>query len=229
MSQQSLDDGFLNRLTLVRAGKAGPRQHNPARLAPPPTLIAALVDAYEVSQPSGDLAGGAARIAGAAPRIQFATWADVDAQAAIVRVEAWEDEAADVGRRGVAGRAAEQTQKIATLRALSRCPSAPTVTAEDVDWAFEMVRSSIETIEAGARDMMAGSDFEALVNAVERAICVAGEKGLPRSHLVRAKGVSKADDRLVDAAIKRLRTAERIIELNPSRWRWRREDERVED
>jgi len=231
MSQQSLDDGFLNRLTLVRAGKPGPRQHDPARLCPPPALLEALIGAYESSQPSGDLAGGAARIASAAPRIQFATWADDEARCAIADVELWEDNAADAGRRGVAGRAAEQTQKIATLRALSRSPSAPTVTAEDIEWAFEMVRASIETIEAGAREMMAGSDFEALVQAVERAIIVKGHVGLAWSELLRAKGVRKVEDRFVEAAIKRLEATYRIWRIGPAgkRFRYRRQDERVDD
>jgi len=227
MSQQNLEDGFLNRLTVVRGGRAGPRQRDPARLTPPQALIDSLRTSFEASQPSGNLAGTATRDPYTAPSIRFAEWGE-GGVAALEVVEAWEDDAREAGRHGVAGRAAEQTLKIATLRALARCPNEPAVAAEDVRWAFEMVRASIETIEAGAREMMAGSDFEALVQAVERAIYATKEKGLPRSHLVRAKGVSKADDRLVDAAIRRLIIAERIIELNPSRWRWRREDERTD-
>jgi len=229
MCQATLDDGFLNRLTVIRAGQAGDRQRDPARLTPPPPLIEALRAAYEASGPAGNLAGAAARNASAVPHIRFAQWADEGAVAAIEAVEAWEDNATDSGRRGVAGRAAEQTQKIATLRALAREPGAPRVTAEDVRWAFTMVESSIEAIDAGAREMMAGSEFEALCQAIERAVVVAGEAGLAWSHLVRAKGVSRADDRMVDAAVKRLETAERVWRIGPGgrRLRARREDERV--
>lgn len=230
MSSATLDDGFLNRLTVVRAGNAGERQRDPARLTPPAALLDALRAAADVSS-SGNLSGATSRDATAKPNMRFAEWADDAAVEAIEAVERYEDDAADEGRRGVAGRAAEQVQKIATLRALARNPSSPAVAAADVRWAFEMVRASINAIETGARDMMAGSDFEALVQAVERAVAVAGDDGLKWSYLVRAKGVSKADDRLVDAAVKRLETAERVWRIGPGgkRLRIRRPDERLPD
>lgn len=229
MSSATLDDGFLNRLTVVRAGNAGDRQRDPARLIPPAKLIDAIRDAYELSSPVGNLTGVTSRDPAAKPAMSFARWADDAAIDAIEQVERYEDEAADAGRRGVAGRAAEQVQKIATLRALAREPASPAVTASDVRWAFEMVRASINAIETGAQEMMAGSDFEALVQAVERAVTLAGAEGLKWSYLVRAKGVSKADDRLVEAAVKRLETAERVWRIGPGgkRLRIRRPDERV--
>ena len=210
MTEENLDDGFLNRLTLYRAAKAGARQRDPARLTPPPALVAAIRSAYAASAPSGNLAGLAERMAVAAPSIRFARWADDDAIAEIETVEAWEDEAVEGGRKGAAGRTAEQTLKIATIRALARHPADPAVTAADILWAFSIVRTSIETIEDGARSMMSGSQFEALVNAVEAAARKAGEKGIPWSHLVKAKGVSKCDDRQVEAAVKRLEIAELV-------------------
>jgi hypothetical protein len=230
MSQQTLDDGFLNRLTVVRAGKAGARQRDPARMTPPPALIEAMRSAYEASVAPGNLNGAAARLANATPVIRFARWADDAAIAAIETVESWEDAASEAGRRGVAGRAAEQTQKIATIRALARDPSDPALTAEDVQWAFEMVRASIETIEAGAREMMAGSEFEEILNDVERAVTGAGEAGIKWSDLLRAKGVGKRDDRAVEAAVKRLEATERVWVVlggrGGRRVRCRRSDER---
>ncbi len=235
MSQQTLDDGFLNRLTVVRAGKAGARQRDPARMTPPPALIDAMRDAYEASSTTGNLAGAATRLASATPAIRFARWADDDAIAAIEIVEAWEDDASEAGRRGVAGRAAEQTQKIATIRALARDPSDPAVTADDVRWAFEVVRASIETIEAGAREMMASSDFERLVQACRRAINEAGREGITKRTLFRAKGVKgyKAPD--ITAALDRLKDlreiASEIATPGPAggrpgqRYRMLREDE----
>jgi len=230
MSQSTLDDGFLNRLTVVRAGATGDRQRDPARLTPPAALLDALREAYEASQPTGNLTEAVARNSGAVPPMSFARWADDAAIAEIERVEAWEDAATDAGRRGVAGRTAEQVQKIATLRALSRSPSDPTVEAGDVVWAFAMVEASILEIERGARENMSGSDFEALVNSVERATIQAGEAGIARSHLVRSKGVSKFEDRMVEAAIKRLEVAQRIWCVGPAgkRLRIRRADERVD-
>jgi len=232
MSQQTLDDGFLNRLTVVRAGIAGARQRDPARLSPPPALVEALRAVSEAATAAGNLSGAASRMANAAPPMQFARWADDAAIAAIETVEAWEDDAADAGRRGVAGRAAEQTQKIATLRALSRNPADPAVTATDIQWAFEVVRTSIATIEAGAREMMAGSEFEEIVKDVERAVIAAGDEGIKWSDLLRAKGVSKRDDRAVEAAVKRLEAVEKVWVIiggrGGRRVRCRRPDERGE-
>jgi len=231
MTQENLDDGFLNRLTVIRAGRAGERQRDPSRLTPPPALLDALRAAFEASQPEGNLAGAAARDASMMPHVQFARWADDDALRAIEAVEAWEDDASDAGRRGVAGRAAEQVQKIATLRALSRRPADPAIGADDIRWAFAMVEASIAEIERGARENMAGSDFEALVNAVERAVITAGDEGIAWSHLVQRKGVSKADDRLLEAAVKRLEVSERIwrIGAGGKRLKVRRPDERRDD
>jgi hypothetical protein len=230
MSQQTLEDGFLNRLTLIRAGAAGPRQRDPARLDPPAELITAIQEAYSASA-GGDLAEAKSRCANSQPNFRFARWADEDAERALEEVEAWEDAAGDEGRRGVTGRAAEQTQKIATIRALFRNPADPAVTAEDIQWAFAAVKSSIGLIEEGARAMMAGSEFEALCNAIMVAVEKAGPTGLPMSYLVRAKGVAKHDPRMVDSALKRLSQAERIF-LNVGRGnrvRVRRDDEKIED
>lgn len=217
MSQQTLEDGFLNRITVIRAGAAGPRQRDHARLEPPADLVKRLQDAYSASGPAGDLVEAKTRSASVAPTFRFARWADDDALRAIEEVEAWEDAATDAGRRGVCGRAAEQTQKIATIRALFRDPADPAVTAEDVRWAFAMVRASIEAIEEGARSMMAGSEFETLCNAIEAAAGKAGPMGLPYSYLLRAKGVSKHDDRMVESALKRLSQIGRIyVDLGPT-------------
>lgn len=216
MSQQTLDDGFLNRLTVIRTGAAGPRQRDPARLEPPAELVKRLQDAYGASA-AGDIAEAKSRVATVAPKIRCARWADQSAIAALEEVEAWEDAAADEGRRGVCGRAAEQTQKIATIRALFRDPANPAVTEQDVQWAFDMVKRSIAAIEEGARAMMAGSEFEMLCNAIEAAVGKAGPMGLPNSYLLRAKGVSKHDDRMVESALKRLSQIGRIyVDVGPT-------------
>lgn len=228
MSQQTLEDGFLNRITAIGAGPAGERQRDPSRLNPPAGLIEALQGAYATSV-GGNIAEAKRRAAGAEPNFRFARWADADAERAMGEVENWEDVAVEAGRRGVAGRAAEQTQKIATIRALSREPSNPRVTAEDVQWAFDMVKRSIEVIEDGARAMMAGSDFEKLCNDVMAALEKAGAKGLPMSVLLRAKGVAKFRQRDVEDALQRLVHTHRIFRNapNPGRVRMCLEGERI--
>lgn len=201
MSQAALEDGFLNRLTVVRGGKAGERQRDPARLTPPKGLLDAIRAARA---PVGGNLVGAPDDGTTLPDIRFARWVDEAAVDALAAVEAWEDDARDSGRAGVAGRAAEHVQKVATLRALSRSHVDPAVSEADIAWAWEFVRTSIETIEVGAREMMAGSDFEMLVQAVERAALEAGPDGLQWSKLLERRGVGKHMPRMVEAAVERL-------------------------
>lgn len=191
MTETTLEDGMLNRLTLVIGGAPGARQKDPSRLVPPAGLLGAIKAACEASN-SGNLADSISRDPSAPQAIRCVPWADAAAEAAIEAVEAWEDDARDAGRSGICGRAAEQTQKVATLRALARSPAAPAVTAEDVGWAWSFVRASMRALENGARTFMAGSDHEALVKAMERAIQKGGSAGVTNSELNRAAGVSRA-------------------------------------
>jgi hypothetical protein len=203
MTDSTLEDGMLNRLTLVVGGAPGARQKDPARLTAPPSLLDAIRAAYDGSN-SGNLSGARSRDAGAPQNIRCVPWADGAAEAAIEAVEGWEDEARDAGRAGICGRAAEQTQKVATLRALARNPARPTVTAEDVEWAWAFVRESIRALEDGARQFMASSAFEELVKTIEREVTRVGYAGMPFSKLTEVKGVAKAEPRMVEAALTRL-------------------------
>ncbi len=53
------------------------------------------------------------------------------------------------------GRAAENTIRIATLRAISRCPSEPAVSVDDVAWGWAIVKTSIDTIRSGVAQGLA--------------------------------------------------------------------------
>jgi hypothetical protein len=205
MTESTLEDGMLNRLTLVVGGRPGARQRDPERLTPSTRLLDAMKAACEASSSPGNLTPSRAREASVPQNIRFVPWADAEAEAAIEAIEAWEDDARDHGRNGICGRAAEQTQKIATLRALARAPGAPSVQAEDVAWAWAFVHTSIQALERGAREHMASSAFEELVKAIEREVQKAGPKGLPYSRLLETKGVAKAEPRIVKAAIERLK------------------------
>jgi hypothetical protein len=204
MTETTLEDGTLNRLTVFVGGRPGARQKDPARLTPPAALVERIKTAYEAAGPTGNLAGDRSRDAYAPQPMRFVPWADSAAEAAIEAIEAWEDDARDAGRGGVCGRAAEQTQKIATIRALARNATAPAITAEDVAWAWGIVRASIAEIERGAADNMAGSEFETALKKIERAVLAAGPDGVARSVLKRRKGISQYEDRIFDAVVRRL-------------------------
>ena len=90
----------------------------------------------------------------------------------------------------LAGRAAENTIRLATLRTISRAPAAPAVSLEDVEWGWAIVHSSIKLIEDGTRQHMAASPAEALRKAVLAAIDGAPGKTLTYSKLLEKRGVS---------------------------------------
>jgi hypothetical protein len=140
------------------------------------------------------------------PIVHTARWADDAAEDALYVIEQWASEvSASKETEGlIVNRAGEQTMKLATIRALSRQPSDPAVTAKDIEWGFGVVRRSHETIKRDAERYMSGSAFEALVKAIEDHVRKAGPDGLKRAVLLRRGGVSQAPTRDVDAALKRL-------------------------
>jgi predicted transcriptional regulator len=76
---------------------------------------------------------------------------------------------------------------------------------------------------------MAGSQFEELCKAILSALRRTKDGSLPQSKLVAAKGVSKADDRMVKQALERLTVAGHIytpsVEGKGVRVRLKPEDE----
>lgn len=210
LTEANLADGFINRLIVVEGGKPGARNLDPARLALPPLLADELKAAFEAAG-AGNLAGATSRLASTRPTMQTVPWADEAAMLAWLRITDWEDDARDAGREGITGRAAANTQVVATIRALSRDAKMPAVSAEDIAWAWSFVLASIETVERGARENMAGSEFESLVKAIEAAVTKAGANGLPRSVLLRQRGVGKHLPQMVDAALKRLEETDVIF------------------
>lgn len=214
-----LNDGTLNRFTLFVGGKPGPRQRDPARLNVPADLVDRVRAAYAASGAGGDMAETGYRSAGMKPAMRCVRWAGPDAEAAFIEIEEWQDVAEERGLKGLAGRAAEQSVKIATIRAAFRDPKAPEVTADDLAWAFAVVHKSIRDLEAGVRANMASNELGMVLNAVQRAIVGAGQRGISRTDLLRAAGVRHADERLVKTALERLQATEVIYEpaLRPGR------------
>lgn len=210
LTEANISDGFINRLVVVQGGKAGELNLDNTRMTVPTALSKALTSAYDLSS-AGNLAPSTARDALSRPKMRHVPWAADGAERAWLEIWQWQIEAEDAGRAGFTGRAAANALVVATLRALARDPAMPAVAIGDVSWAWEFVRASIETIERGARENMSGSDFEQLVKAIEAAVIKAGVEGLPRSVLLRARGVSRHTPQMVDAAIKRLEDTEAVF------------------
>ena len=193
LSEASVADGFLNRFMFITA--APPEgEIIPPKLdyetKPPSSLLDALSTARS-SFPAGRLPG--------APKfvVPMEGGQDGEAYRRWGQVFVWQQSV----QSDLAGRAAENTIRLATIRAISRDPASPAVSVEDVEWGWAIVHSSIRLIESGIREHMAASPAEALRKAIIAAV-KAAPAGLAYSKLVVRKGVSGANSReLADALI----------------------------
>jgi len=207
LSDESFRDGFLARLIVVDATVKPPRGNPPALLITPASLITAVkktADAFP--WPPGNLPAIKWKSALARPSLVTVPWESNEAESQWLTIEDWQAEQVEEhgAQDGIIGRAAENTIKLATVRAISRNPANARVTTADLDWGYAVVQRSLDSLDAGAGAHVAGSPFEELCKAILRALRATKEAGLPRSVLLRARGVSKANDRDVKAALDRL-------------------------
>jgi len=213
ISASSLSDGFLARLLVVSAHERGQKQKTPPTFITPPSLVAfvkSLPDKFPAL--TGNLSKATWRDPLKRPAIYAVPWDDSEAERVFDEVEDWQVSSTDEdpGKHGIVGRAAEQTQKLATLRAISRDPAAPRVTAEDIQWGYALVQRSLDNLDMGIARHMAGSQFESLWKAVLAAVVAAGNAGIPLSKLIVRKGVSSATPHEQEAALKYLQQSRQI-------------------
>ncbi|MEZ2132487.1 MULTISPECIES: bifunctional DNA primase/polymerase [unclassified Sinorhizobium] len=207
ITEESLTDGFVARLVVAEPTVRPERHTAPPILVTPVSLITAIKKCRDDFPKSGsDLAQAAWRQATQRPSLHTVPWEDAEAEKRWTDIEDWQiAEIEDNGAsEGIVGRTAEQTIKLATIRAISRNPSSPCVSIDDVEWGHAIVQASLTSINRGVEEYMAGSQFEELCKAILAALRASKDKSLPQSQLVRKRGVSKADDRMVEQAIKRL-------------------------
>lgn len=209
LSETSIGDGFINRFLFATASPPGNIQ--PPRLdrdsAPPAALVAALQDAF-TSVP---------RVPGKLPTVKwpvpFEGGEDGDAYRLWGEVFLWQhDHRWTPTDTGFNGRAAENTLRLATIRALSRNPSDPSVTVDDVRWGWAITFDSITYVQDGARQHLAASPHEALRKAIIAALYGAPDQTLPLSKLMEKRGVSGADYRELLAALQWLMSAGTIVD-----------------
>ena len=202
LTEANLTDGLINRFVVMRGGRPGAHNLDPHRGKVPEELASGVADAYAKTV-SGNLEPSKAREASGRPHMQVVPWGD-GGEAAWTNVLMWQMAAEDEGRKGFVSRAAENCLKVATIRALARDGAEAAVTADDVRLAWGLIRGSIETVEAGARENMAGSEFEMLVKTMESAVIGAGPQGIPWSKLLEKRGITKHTPQMVEAARQRL-------------------------
>lgn len=201
LSEAAISDGFLNRFLFVEG--SSPEAIKPPALyrdgSPPEALREGLRSAIiDFPKPEGNVAGLLGKIVipflGDESGDAYRSWSDVFMWE---KANPWTD-----AERHINGRAAENTIRLASLRAVSREPSSPAVTADDVAWGFAIVHRSIGIISAGCARHMSSSPAEALRKAIVEALRAAKGYTLPFSQLLQRSGVRGADMRQIHDALR---------------------------
>ena len=126
----------------------------------------------------------------------------------------WQHDPAWTGeKRDIRARAAENTLRLATLRAISSYASRPAISVGDIKWAWGVVWRSIMYVQEGVATHMVASQAEGLRRAVLEALSDAGSKGLPYSKLLSRRGVRGSETRQIEEALKWLVEADEIVDL----------------
>ncbi len=210
LTEASISDGFLNRFVFVTAQDRGhqvtpPRLHQDFSI---PAHIEKGVDSavHAFAARRGDQKdkwrvpflgdeGGAA----------YKRWGEIFVWQFDPR---WPSE-----KRDIRARAAENTLRLATLRAISKYAANPAITVEDIEWAWAVVYRSILLVQEGIRDHMSASPAETLRKSVLEALRDSSEP-VPYSKLLSRRGVRGSDTRQVEEALRWLLDAKEIVDLN---------------
>jgi hypothetical protein len=212
ISSDSVMDGFLNRFIFVEAG-------DPAGEIKPPDIDAntkaprALVTAIQKAVSDFPKSSGTALVA---PKyiVPFEGGKGSPAHRAWEQVFLWQhDRRWSQTERDINGRCAENTIRLATVRAISRCPSSPSVSVEDVQWGWAIVHKSVSIIDEGVRNMTE-SDPEALRKAIVDALRGARNGELYRSRLMKRSGVKKASMNEYQAAMAWLYASGEVVDIS---------------
>lgn len=211
ITESNFSDGFMARLTIIEATNAPKRQEGKSLLKTPALLVESLKKAFLALPSKGNLAVVQSRDSKAKPPLYPCEWGD-GAKLKWKEYEQWQlDYMADKPEyEGIVGRTAEQTLKIATVRAIGREPSNPVVEIDDIEFGYAIVQRSIDMIDDGVRKHMSSSEFETLHKQILGHIESAGEDGISFSILRRKKGVAAAKNQEYDGAIKYLMSTDQI-------------------
>jgi hypothetical protein len=212
ITEQNFADGFMARLTIIGVDGSPKRREGRSVLKSPTELIEALKKAYVLAPSKGNMAAVAVRDAKQKPPLHTCEWGN-GALSRWRQIEEWQlsfmEEKPEY--EGIVGRTAEQTQKLATLRAISRNPARPVVEVDDVEWGYAIVQRSIDMIDDGVRKHMSSSEHERLHKLILDYVTTAGEDGIPKSILLRKPGVRSAKPFEFDGAIKYLTETELVV------------------
>ncbi|KQS80426.1 hypothetical protein ASG25_02105 [Rhizobium sp. Leaf384] len=200
LSAASVSDGFINRFVFV-TGTRDEGNIRPPRLdvdlRPPAALVASLQGAI-TGFPRGPKSD-------AKHKVQFAGGEAGDAYKRWGQVFMWQHRLGwDQTFNDIIGRAAENTVRLATIRAISRDARSPEISLDDIEWAWAIVFRSIHLIAEGVDRHMSESPAEALRKTIVEVIREAKDGVVAYSVLLRRKGIRGADLKEIDAALQYL-------------------------
>ena len=214
LTTNSTSNGFLNRLVVISVTERPKEQEIEAINRFPSELTERLKDAVEnFPRAPGNLSRSASNDPNMTVHMIAVPYADEDAKRRfqIVQKDKMRMLDSETALAGVAERVAENTSKLATIRAVSRNPAAPSVSVEDINWAWALVHRSIEAVSDGVARYMSGSASEALKKLVFGHIQDSGAGGIAKSVLMRRRGVAKATAFELEGVISWLEKADQIV------------------
>ncbi|WP_245457270.1 DUF3987 domain-containing protein [Rhizobium leguminosarum] len=200
LSAASVADGFINRFIFV----TGARDENGIRvpsldvsLKPPTTLVASLQRAItDFPKPPAGSTKAKVPFEGGEQGDAYKRWGEIFMWQ---HRPGWDEVYNDIN-----GRAAENTVRLATIRAISRDAQNPAISLDDVEWAWAIVYRSIELIANGVTRHMSSSPAEALRKCIVEILREAPDCTIAYSALLRRKGVRGSALREVDEALQYL-------------------------
>jgi hypothetical protein len=151
LTYDNITDGLMARCLFTSPMKRAPRNRKVTHKQVPHGIIDRMIASVEsMPDPEGNMDLSHINIFNADPSSWIVPWADEDAEAAWERIDDWAIRIADENLKdmpdGIVNRVAENTVRLATLRALSRDDKEAQVTLADMQWGASIVRGSIETL-----------------------------------------------------------------------------------
>lgn len=212
ISRSSIASGEWNRY-IVAPGGSPKQSRNVNTNDQPPALVAAWAALTKDSaEPKGNLQG---LIPTSAPEPITVKWDSVEDR--IYDLGDLEDDLKEKHKIDGTGalwmRMRENTIKVAMIMAISRNPTFPEITEDDLTFAEQLVQWSVRYMIYLSRQHMADSQAEQDCNFIMTIVRRAGAKGITKTELSRATksmGKRRRDEALVDLEInqERLTTAE---------------------
>jgi len=205
ITEANLSDGMVARMTVIATDKRPIPRDDRMPVIPTKSLIDEVKRAFtEYPIDKQNMTDHNWRTSTARPVMYQVPWESVIVRDRWREIEDWQLSAIDEdpSKDGIVSRSAEQTLKLATIRACSRSSANPSVRIDDIEWGWAIVSKSLWNIDAGVSKHMVSSDFEKLCKDIISHVRMAGGS-MPKSTLLRKRGIAK-EPRMIAAAFQHL-------------------------